>query len=59
MNWFLIILAIITVALAMYGIYIQISDNENSKGQVYYVNFKPESDSVLQEVAQLYTKKLV
>lgn len=57
MNCFLIILAIITVALAMYGIYIQISDNENSKGQVYYVNFKPESDSVLQEVAQLYTKK--
>lgn len=41
MNWFLIILAIITVALAMYGIYIQISDNENSKGYVYYVNFKP------------------
>lgn len=57
MNRFLIALAIIAAALAIYGIYIKMSDNEDSKGYVYYVNFKPESDSVLQEVAQLYTKK--
>ena len=30
---------------------------ETAKGSVYWLNFKPESDEALQEIAQLYTQK--
>lgn len=31
--------------------------NKSSEGSVYWLNFKPESDGVLQEVAKMYTDK--
>ena len=32
-------------------------DTETASGSVYWLNFKPESDEVLQQVAQMYTEK--
>ena len=31
--------------------------DDTAKGSVYWLNFKPESDEALQEIAQLYTQK--
>ena len=33
------------------------NQGETAKGSVYWLNFKPESDAALQEIAQLYTQK--
>ena len=44
--------------MAIFGVYkIMSSKNKSSRPYVYYINFKPESDTILQELAKLYTEK--
>lgn len=57
MNFLILLISLILASLAGYGLYKQFSGDSDSKAYVYYVNFKPESDSVLKEVAELYTKE--
>jgi raffinose/stachyose/melibiose transport system substrate-binding protein len=48
----------IATLLAIYGITNLLQSKSNSSNPyIYYINFKPESDSILQELAKLYTKK--
>ena len=54
MKQFLIFLAALLVALQIVLIYLKI---KNNKAYIYYANFKPESDSVLQELGKLYSEK--
>ncbi len=56
MKKFLIVLLVATVALT--GLFAQAaSEDSSAKGSVYWLNFKPESDATLQELAKLYTEK--
>ena len=58
MNYLLLLLGIIATALTIFGIVNLISSKSSSTSPyVYYINFKPESDSVLQELAELYTEE--
>ncbi len=58
MNYLLLLLGIIATALTIFGIVNLISSKSSSTSPyVYYINFKPESDSVLQELAVLYTEE--
>lgn len=58
MNWFLLLMGTIATILAIYGITNLLQSKSNSSNPyIYYLNFKPESDSILQELAKLYTKK--
>lgn len=58
MNKLLFLLGMITTIMAILGVYTLISKKKNSsEPYVYYINFKPESDSILQELAKLYTEK--
>ena len=57
MNFLILLISLILASLAGYGLYKQFSGDSDSKAYVYYVNFKPESDSVLKEIAELYTKE--
>ena len=50
-------MGIVATMLAIYGINnLVTSKDKSSKPYVYYINFKPESDTILQELAKLYTK---
>ena len=50
-------MGIVATMLAIYGINnLVASKDKSSKPYVYYINFKPESDTILQELAKLYTK---
>ena len=53
MKLFLIFLAALLVALSIIAVYLKNKD----RAYVYYINFKPESDTVLQELAKLYSEK--
>ena len=55
MNTFLVALAILALLITIPPIVLYLRNNK--KGYIYYVNFKPESDSVLQNLAKLYTEK--
>ena len=52
MRTFLVILAILTSLAVFYGIHKAI--NNDSKGSVYWMNFKPESKAFLEELASTY-----
>ena len=55
---FLLIIGIITAILTTFGLYTSmLLENPLSGPYVYYINFKPESDHILQELAKLYTEK--
>ena len=55
---FLLAMGIITTIITFFGFYTSIlSQNENLEPYVYYLNFKPESDSILQGLAQIYKEK--
>ena len=57
MNWIVFLMGIVAALLAIYGINNLVSSkNKSSEPYVYYINFKPESDTILQELAKLYTK---
>ena len=50
------VLALVLVAVMCIGIFASCTgDTADAKGRVYWLNFKPESDAVLQEVAKMYT----
>ena len=56
MKKLFIVLLVATVALT--GLFAQSASEESSaNGSVYWLNFKPESDATLQELAKLYTEK--
>ena len=48
-------LSLLLVAILCIGLFAGCSGSE--KGRVYWLNFKPESDEVLQEVAKMYTEE--
>ena len=49
------LLSLVLVAIMCLGLFAGCAGGE--KGSVYWLNFKPESDEVLQEVAKMYTEK--
>lgn len=55
MNTFLVALAILALLITIPPIVLYLKNYK--KGYIYYVNFKPESDSVLQNLAKLYSEK--
>ena len=57
MRPLLFLLGLIGTALTVFGFLSLIFDSDSEDAYVYYLNFKPESDSVLQELAKLYTKE--
>lgn len=54
MKKLFVVLLVAVVALT--AVFAQ-SASESAKGSVYWLNFKPESDATLQQVAKLYTEK--
>ena len=48
-------LSLLLIAILCVGLFAGCADGE--KGRVYWLNFKPESDEVLQEVAKMYTEE--
>ncbi len=48
-------LALLVVAIMCIGMLAGCGSKEAEKGSVYWLNFKPESDEVLQKVAKMYT----
>ena len=58
MNKLLFLIGILTTIITIFGVYTLVSLQKNSsEPYVYYINFKPESDTILQELAKLYTEK--
>jgi len=51
-----LIVVLLVVALALTAVFAN-GAKESATGSVYWLNFKPESDATLQEVAKLYTSK--
>ena len=50
------VLALILAIVMCIGVFASCAgDKADAKGRVYWLNFKPESDTVLQEVAKMYT----
>ena len=48
-------LALLLIAILCIGMFAGCGKKEAEKGSVYWLNFKPESDEVLQKVAKMYT----
>ena len=48
-------LSLLLIAILCVGLFAGCTGGE--KGRVYWLNFKPESDEVLQEVAKMYTEE--
>ncbi len=46
---------LLVLALALTGVFAQAASEQAKKGSVYWLNFKPESDAALQELAAAYT----
>ena len=58
MNRLLFLIGILTTIMTIFGVYtLMSSKKKSSEPYVYYLNFKPESDTILQELAKLYTEK--
>ena len=58
MNALLFLIGILTTIMGIFGVYTLMSSKKKSSDPyVYYINFKPESDTILQELAKLYTEK--
>ena len=58
MNALLFLIGILTTIIGIFGVYTLMSSKKKSSDPyVYYINFKPESDTILQELAKLYTEK--
>ena len=53
------VLALILAVVMCIGVFAACTDGntDEAKGRVYWLNFKPESDATLQEVAKMYTDK--
>ena len=52
------VLALVLAVIMCIGVFASCGgDTTDAKGRVYWLNFKPESDTVLQEVAKMYTDK--
>ena len=51
------VLALVLAVIMCIGVFASCGDTADAKGRVYWLNFKPESDTVLQEVAKMYTDK--
>ena len=51
-----IVAIVLTVCMVFAALAMTGCGSSSSKGSVYWLNFKPESDAVLQDVAALYTK---
>ena len=54
------VLALILAVVMCIGVFASCAgngDKTDAKGRVYWLNFKPESDTTLQEVAKMYTDK--
>ena len=57
------VLALILAVVMCIGVFASCTGNNgddtttDAKGRVYWLNFKPESDATLQEVAKMYTDK--
>ncbi len=51
------IIVLLVAMLALTGLFAQASSESSAKGSVYWLNFKPESDATLQDLAKLYTEK--
>ena len=49
------LLSLLIVAILCIGMLAGCGSKEAEKGSVYWLNFKPESDEVLQKVAKMYT----
>ncbi len=50
------LLALVLAVVMCIGVFASCTgDKTDAKGRVYWLNFKPESDTVLQEVAKMYT----
>jgi raffinose/stachyose/melibiose transport system substrate-binding protein len=49
------VLSLLLVAVLCIGLFAGCGGTETETGSVYWLNFKPESDEVLQEVAKMYT----
>ena len=50
-------LSVAMFAGASAGVSTPVQAKSSSKGEVYYLNFKPEADKQWKELAKLYTKK--
>ena len=48
------LIALLLVLVMVVGL---VACSSKSKGSVYWLNFKPESDETLQKIAKLYTEK--
>jgi len=51
-----VLMVLIVAVLALSAVFAQ-GATEAKKGSVYWLNFKPESDATLQQVAKIYTEK--
>ncbi len=51
------VLALVLAVIMCIGVFASCGGDADAKGRVYWLNFKPESDTVLQEVAKMYTDK--
>ncbi len=52
------VLALVLAVVMCIGVFASCTgDKTDAKGRVYWLNFKPESDATLQEVAKMYTDK--
>ena len=59
MNIFFVLLEIFSTIMTILRIYTIIStQNKSSEPYVYYINHKPESDTILKELANYIQKKL-
>ena len=52
MDFFFI--SIIVIVITFFGFYTQLSEVQPS---IYWINFKPESDKILQKLAQQYQER--
>ncbi len=50
-------LSLLLVAILCIGLFAGCSGSKTETGRVYWLNFKPESDKTLQEVAKMYTEE--
>ena len=53
----LILLAILLVSLPILAVYLINKNKDKDKAYIYYINYKPESDSILQELAKIYSEQ--
>jgi raffinose/stachyose/melibiose transport system substrate-binding protein len=54
MKWIFLSVLIMVISITIYGIYSQLSEEQPS---IYWINFKPESQKILQKLAERYQQR--